>query len=112
MRVSESTGRRVFESCRPRAEPWQEVSINRTFLSGPLIRCLAPLGFASGLPQHVKLEVRPDQVLSSEISHSGDRFSATLDRDVSLSDKTLLKKGASVQGVVREAESNLNPGAG
>jgi hypothetical protein len=80
----------------------------RRFFLGLLILCLAPLGFASGLPKHVKLEVRLDQMLSSEISHSGDRFSATLDRDVTLSDKTVLKKGASVQGVVREAESALN----
>jgi hypothetical protein len=78
------------------------------FFTGLVILCLAPLGFASGLPKHVKLEVRLDQMLSSEISSSGDRFSATLDRDVTLGDKTMLKKGASVQGMVREAESTLN----
>jgi hypothetical protein len=91
------------------AEVWQEVSMSaRRFFPGLVILCLAPLGFASGLPKHVELEVRLDQMLSSEISHSGDRFSATLDRDVTLGDKTVLKKGASVQGVVREAESTLN----
>jgi hypothetical protein len=78
------------------------------FFPGLVILCLAPLGFASGLPKHVKLEVRLDQTLSSEMSSSGDRFSATLDRDVTLVDKTVLKKGASVQGMVREAESTLN----
>jgi hypothetical protein len=75
---------------------------------GLLILCLAPLDFASSVPKHVKLEVRLDQMLSSEISHRGDRFSATLDRDVTLGDKTVLKKGASVQGVVRQAESTWN----
>jgi hypothetical protein len=60
----------------------------------------------------VKLEVRLDQTLSSETSRSGDRFSALLDRDVTLGDKTVLKKGASVQGVVREAESSWSSQAG
>jgi len=78
------------------------------FFPGLVILCLAPLGFASGPPKHVKLEVRLDQMLSSETSSSGDRFSAVLDRDVTLGDKTVLKKGASVQGVVREAESALS----
>jgi hypothetical protein len=82
------------------------------FFPGLVIFCLVPLGFASGLPKHVKLEVRLDQTLSSETSRSGDRFSALLDRDVTLGDKTVLKKGASVQGVVREAESSWSSQAG
>ena len=36
------------------------------FFPGLVVLCLAPLGFASGLPKHVKLEVRLDQMLSSE----------------------------------------------
>jgi hypothetical protein len=82
------------------------------FFPGLVILCFAPLGFASGPPKHVKLEVRLDQMLSSETSSSGDRFSVVPDRDVTLGDKTVRRKGASVQGVVREAESALSSQVG
>ena len=80
----------------------------RGVFPGLVIWGLAALGFAAGLPKHVKLEVRLDQMLCSETASSGDRFRATLDRDVTLGDRTVLKKGASVQGVVRQAESTWN----
>jgi hypothetical protein len=72
-----------------------------------LILILASLSFASGIPKHAKLEVRLDQGLSSDNSSTGEKFSATLDRPVTLGDKTVLRKGAKVQGVVRYAESTF-----
>jgi hypothetical protein len=59
---------------------------------------LAALGFASGLPKHVKLEVRLDQMLCSETASSGDRFRATLDRDVTLGGQDGAEKGSKRTG--------------
>jgi hypothetical protein len=63
--------------------------------------------FASDLPKNARLEVRLDETLGSDISQSGQNFSATLTRSISLG-KEGLKKGDHVSGIVKYAESTLN----
>lgn len=80
------------------------------FRSSTVILLLASFtfaSFASGIPKHAKLEVRLDQGLSSDSASIGEKFSATLDRAVTLGDKTVLRKGARLEGVVRYAESTF-----
>jgi hypothetical protein len=63
--------------------------------------------FASDIPKNTKLEVRLDETLGSDISQSGQNFSATVSRSISLG-KEGLKKGDHVSGVVKYAESTMN----
>lgn len=60
------------------------------------------------LPKNAKLEVRLDQALGSDISQSGQVFSATLTRNFSSGGKTILPKGAHVEGIVEDASPTLN----
>jgi hypothetical protein len=80
----------------------------RSLSSTPLVLLLATVCLASGIQKNAKLEVRLDQGLSSDSSSSGEKFTATLDRAVTLGDKIVLRKGARVEGMVRYAESTFN----
>jgi hypothetical protein len=63
--------------------------------------------FSSDVPKNTRLEVRLDETLGSDISQSGQNFSGTVTRSVSLG-KEGLKKGDHVAGVVKYAESTMN----
>ena len=65
-----------------------------------LLVLLAAACFASDVPKNARLEVRLDETLGSDISQSGQNFSATLNRSISLG-KESLKKGDHVSGVVK-----------
>ncbi len=69
---------------------------------------LASLSFASDIPKNTKLEVRTTELLSSDRSMTGQRFTATLTRSVSAGGVVLLEKGALVEGVVKLAEPTYN----
>ncbi len=77
-------------------------------LSSMLAALLAAPGFASDLPKNTKLEVRLDQTLSSDTASTGERFTATLDRTISIGEQVVLRKGARVEGIVSFAESTFN----
>jgi hypothetical protein len=68
---------------------------------------LLATALASDVPKNTRLEVRLDQGLSSDTSSSGEKFTATLNRAVTLGDKIVLRKGARAEGVVRYAESTF-----
>ncbi len=77
----------------------------RCYLGFLLTVALAGACFGSDLPDKTRLEVRLSETLSSDTSHIGQSFTATLDRAVSIGGKVILPKGARVTGVVRYAES-------
>jgi hypothetical protein len=79
----------------------------KKYLFWPLVLLAAAACFASDIPKNTKLAVRLDETLGSDISQSGQDFSATLTRSISLG-KEGLKKGDHVSGVVKYAESTLN----
>jgi hypothetical protein len=63
---------------------------------------------ASDLPKNTKLEVRLEETLSSDTSQTGQHFTATVNKSVSLGEAVVLEKGAVVEGVVKLAESTYN----
>ena len=77
-------------------------------------RCLAfasllvALSFASDIPKHTKLEVRTNEMLSSDRSMTGQRFTATLTRAVSVAGVAMLEKGSLVEGRVKLAQSTYD----
>jgi hypothetical protein len=72
-----------------------------------LVLLAAAASFASDVPKNTRLEIRLDETLGSDISQTGQNFSATLTRSISLG-KEGLKKGDHVSGVVKYAESTLD----
>jgi hypothetical protein len=60
--------------------------------------------FSSDIPKNTKLEIKLEEMLSSDISQSGQKFQATLNKAVSIEHVMLLEKGALVEGVVKYAE--------
>jgi len=73
-------------------------------LFAPTRVCLAE----DALPKNAKLEVRLEQTLGSDVSQIGQTFSARLNRAIASGGKTILPKGAHVEGVVEDASSTLN----
>ena len=69
---------------------------------------LTTTGLASDIPKNTKLEVKLDELLSSDLSQTGQKFHATLNKAVSLENVVLLEKGALVEGVVKYAEPTYN----
>ena len=63
--------------------------------------------FPSDQHKNAKLEIRLDQNLGSDISQSGQTFTATLNRSVSLGGKNVLQKGARIEGRVEDASPTL-----
>ena len=63
-----------------------------------------PAAFSSDIPKNTKLEIKLEEMLSSDISQSGQKFQATLSKAVSIEHVMLLEKGALVEGVVKYAE--------
>jgi hypothetical protein len=60
------------------------------------------------LPKNAKLEIRLEQTLGSDTSQIGQPFSATLSRAISGGEKTIVPKGAHIEGVVEDAAPTLN----
>jgi hypothetical protein len=58
--------------------------------------------------KNVRMEVRVGQVLGSDVSHDGETFTGSLNRQVSLGPNVVLPKGSMVDGVVKNAESTMN----
>jgi len=73
-----------------------------------LATCTALCFSEDALPKNAKVEIRLDQALGSDISQSGQTFAATLTRAISSGGKTILPKGAHVEGIVEDASSTLN----
>jgi hypothetical protein len=70
---------------------------------------LTPLAvFGRDQLKNVRIEVRLDQILGSDISHDGETFTGSLNRQVSLGPNVVLPKGSLVQGVVKNAESTMD----
>ena len=67
-----------------------------------------PVTFSSDIPKNTKLEIKLEEMLSSDISQTGQKFQATLNKAVSIEHVMLLEKGALVQGVVKYAEPTYN----
>lgn len=63
------------------------------------------VGFAADLPKNTKIQVRIDEMLSSDLSQTGQKFKATLDKSVSVKDGLFLEQGSKVEGVINYAES-------
>ena len=64
--------------------------------------------FASDLPKNLKLEVQIQEMLSSDSSETGQKFSATLNKSISAGEKVVFEKGAMVEGMVSLAEPTYN----
>jgi len=64
--------------------------------------------FSSDIPKNTKLEIKLDEMLSSDMSQTGQKFQATLNKAVSIENVMLLEKGALVEGVVKYAEPTYN----
>lgn len=58
------------------------------------------------VPEGTEMVISVDEKLSSESNHEGDRFSISLDEDVKLSDRTILRAGYRGVGEVVEARDN------
>lgn len=57
------------------------------------------------VPADTVIAVVLDQTLSSKTSHSGDRFSATVESPVEVEGKLAIPKGARAEGVVKDAKA-------
>src|SRR5437879_8388812 len=57
------------------------------------------------VPADAVLTVVLDQTISSKTTHSGERFSATVEAPVEIEGKVAIPKGARAEGVVREAKA-------
>lgn len=57
------------------------------------------------VPADTVIAVVLDQTISSKASHSGDRFSATVESPVEVEGKVAIPKGARAEGVVRDAKA-------
>ena len=57
----------------------------------------------TAIPAGTVVRVRINQALGTDISRPGQRFGATLTEPLVVNGKTLVPRGADVQGIVREA---------
>src|SRR6266852_1038806 len=57
------------------------------------------------VPADTVLEVVLDQTIRSKTTHSGERFSATVQAPVEVEGKVAIPKGARAEGIVREAKA-------
>jgi hypothetical protein len=57
------------------------------------------------VPADTVLEVVLDQTISSKTTHSGERFSATVEAPVEVEGKVAIPKGARAEGIVKEAKA-------
>src|SRR5438128_1033105 len=78
------------------------------FLFSLIVLASLPSFGSDRLPKNMRLEIRLDQSLGSDISHEGETFEATLNRSVTLTGKEVLPKGAHVTGLVKWATSTHN----
>lgn len=65
---------------------------------------LSALSNTITVPVGTPIEVVLDQAVGSKISHSGEKFDATVERAVEVEGKVAIPKGARAQGIVREAQ--------
>jgi hypothetical protein len=80
----------------------------RFFYAALLILLSTLPAVSSDLPKNTKLEVRIEEMLSSDISQTGQKFLATLNKTVSIGQSVVLEKGSVVEGVVKLAEPTYN----
>lgn len=76
------------------ASPSMAESVKKALAPKPLV-----------VPANTVIAVVLDQTLSSKTSHSGERFSATVESPVEIEGKVAIPKGARAEGVVREAKA-------
>jgi hypothetical protein len=67
---------------------------------------LALACFAQTIPAGTHISIRMGQEISSGTAKAGDRFDATLARDLVVGGKTLAKAGSPARGKVTEAKSS------
>jgi hypothetical protein len=74
----------------------------------PLVLACISLWTVSALavdpPKNSKLEIRLNEVLSSDTCKPGQKFAAILNRDVSIGNHMKIEKGSSVEGIVKNAK--------
>ena len=80
----------------------------RRYLCIALLISTASSAYSRDKYKNVRIEVRVDQNLGSDISRSGDAFSGSLNKPVTLAPGVVIPKGSPVQGVIKTAESTMN----
>lgn len=68
--------------------------------SGGLLSQILPSSQPILLPADTQLHITVDQTLSSAVNHGGDQFSASISEPVVVDGKTVISRGARVQGRV------------
>jgi hypothetical protein len=80
----------------------------RRSLSLSLLILIASSAFTKDQYRNIRIEIRVDQNLGSDISRSGEAFSGSLNKQVALAPNIVIPKGSPVQGVVKTAEPTMN----
>ena len=78
------------------------------YLSLFLLILIASPAFTKDQYKNIRIEIRVDQNLGSDISRSGEAFSGSLNKQVALAPNVVIPKGSPVQGVVKTAEPTMN----
>lgn len=85
----------------PQPEPGQPASMDQQQASAPQT---PPPPAVVNLPEGTSIRVRLDDDLSSQTSHAGDSFSATVADDVMKNGEVVIAKGARAEGTVVDAK--------
>jgi len=73
-----------------------------------LLILIASSAYSRDKYKNIRVEIRVDQNLGSDISRSGEAFSGSLNKQVDLAPNVVIPKGSPVQGVIKTAESTMN----
>ena len=73
-----------------------------------LLLLIASSAYSRDKYKNVRIEIRVDQNLGSDISRSGEAFSGSLNKPVTLAPNVVIPKGSPVEGVIKTAESTMN----
>ena len=79
----------------------------RRYVSLSLLILIAGSAFTKDQYKNVRIEIRVDQNLGSDISRSGEAFSGSLNKQVALAPNVVIPKGSVVQGIVTAAEPTM-----
>ncbi len=80
--------------------------LGKTLRIASVLMLLALVAAAQTIPAGTKLTVRMGSEISSRTAKAGDRFDATLARNLVVNGKTLVRSGAPVRGKVTSAKSS------
>jgi hypothetical protein len=79
----------------------------RRYFSLSLLILIAGSAFTKDQYKNLRIEIRVDQNLGSDISRSGEAFSGSLNKQVALAPNVVIPKGSVVQGIVTAAEPTM-----